>query len=37
MLKEKKTNEEQFREKAIQDHEAAIAKHKTELDQLRKK
>lgn len=37
MLKEKKLNELQFREKAIKDHEAAIQRHKEELEQLRKK
>ena len=35
-LKGKQLNEEQFREKAIKDHEDAIARHKVAIDQIRK-
>lgn len=35
-LKEKQLNEEQFREKAIKDHEDAIRRHKEAIEQIRK-
>jgi len=36
-LKDKKLGEEEFRSKAISDHEEAINRHKDALNQLRKK